>query len=82
MLHSIASTDLPRPFSECFSKLPSIFRAACLATHEASKRIEAVLSGVGPTALGFSGGVLGWELGRVSAGGREAEFLGYSHEVS
>ena len=63
-------------------KAPSFFGAACIATREVSKRTEAVLSGVGPIALGFSGSVLGWELGGASAGGRDAEFLGHSRKVN
>jgi hypothetical protein len=72
------------PYSDfSFHDIDSIFsEPPYRGTHEVSKRIEAVLSVFGPSALRFLGSVLGWKLGRVSTGGSEAKFLGHSDEVS
>src|SRR5258708_19254455 len=51
-------------------------------TFQAIKQIDALLSALGPKAIGCSGKFLGWELGSVTPRGNKPESLGDSHEVS
>jgi hypothetical protein len=51
-------------------------------TFHAIEPIDALLSALGPTAIGCSGKFLGWELGSVTPRGNKPESLGDSHEVS
>src|SRR5260370_28891631 len=51
-------------------------------TFHAIEPIDGLLSALGPTAIGCSGKVLGWELRSVTPRGNKPESLGDSNEVS